>query len=492
MAEYGTLADFDRLLEALHDRGIRLIMDLVINHSSDEHPWFLEARSDRNSPYHDYYIWKAGRPDQLPNNWPSFFGGPAWTWNEATGEYYLHLFSPRQPDCNWTNDALREELKKIIRFWAGRGVDGFRFDAVNHLAKDLTFPDGEVAPGETYGNFFPYVQNRPEVHGYTRELRRDAILSPDIFVAGEAGSIGFEQAAIYTAADAGELDLLFHFDMHSVGRGPKDWIWVPADLRHTIKKSFSGWSRRPPEEGWNPVFFSNNDSSRTVSRIGDETYREMSAKALCLLQMTQRGTPFNYYGDEIGMTNARNFQLEDYRDVAVLEKYRDEVLEGGVDPADYLEGLRHMNRDNARPLMQWEPGPGAGFSKAMPWIPFNSNYRAINAAEQEKRSDSILAFYRRMISLRKDDPALIYGDFTEYLAEHPQIYLYTRREAEAGYLVLLNLTSEPAQGLLPEELADLAETAPELLITNHPGEQPLERHLALDPWEARLYRISPR
>lgn len=491
MDEYGTLADFDRLLEALHARGIRFIMDLVINHSSDEHPWFREARTSRSNPCHDYYIWKPGRKGELPNNWPSFFGGPAWEWNEATEEYYLHIFSRKQPDFNYTSDALREEIKKIIRFWIDRGVDGFRFDAINHIAKDLDFPDGVVNPGEKYGNFFPYVQNRPEVHDYIRELRRDAITRPDIFVAGEAGGIGYDNAALYTAVDSGQLDVLFHFDMHSIGRGHRDWIREPVDLRRTIKKSFSGWSQRPAKEGWNPVFFSNHDSSRTVSRIGDERYREASAKALCLLQMTQRGTPFIYYGDEIGMTNARNFELEDYRDVAVMQKYREQVLEGEVSPTDYLEGLRTMNRDNARTPMQWNGEPGAGFSEAIPWIPLNSNYISINAAEQRDRPDSILQFYREMIAVRKAHPALIHGEFLEYLNEHEQIYLYTRGDAEEEFLILLNLTSSPAEAVLPEELACLENTAPDLLIANHPQPSPLMKCLTLDPWEARLYQTRP-
>lgn len=490
MEEYGTLEDFDRLVDALHKRGIRFIMDLVINHSSDEHPWFREGRTSRDNPYHDYYIWKPGQKGRLPNNWPSFFGGPAWQWNEATKEYYLHLFNKKQPDFNYTNRTLRQEIKRIIRFWTQRGVDGFRFDAINHIAKDLNFPDGVVSPGEKYGNFFPYVQNRPEIHDYIRELRHDAITRPDIFVAGEAGGIGYDTAASYTSVGSGQLDLLFHFDMHSVGRGHKDWIREPVDLRATIKKSFSGWSKRPLDEGWNPVFFSNHDSSRTVSRIGDENHREASAKALCLLQMTQRGTPFIYYGDEIGMTNARNFELEDYRDVAVLQKYQEEVLAGEVSPTDYLEGLRNMNRDNNRTPMQWNGETGAGFSNALPWIPLNNNYLWLNVEEEKHRWDSILQFYRKMITIHKNHPVLVHGEFREYLNEHDQVYLYTRIGLGETVLILMNLTSEPAVLELPKELACLDGTA-ELLISTHQKPKRFMNRFTLRPWEAILYQMTP-
>lgn len=493
MDEFGTLADFAEMIRTLHENGIRFIMDLVINHTSDEHPWFKEARRSRDNPFHDFYIWRRGRADGPPNNWPSFFGGSAWEYNPATDEYYLHLFSRKQPDLNFSNETLKEKLKDIIRFWIGRGVDGFRFDAINHIAKDLAFPDGRVDPGHRYGDFTPYVQNLPRVHDYIRELRRDAILEPDFFVAGEAGGIGFDIAHLFTADGARELDVLFHFDMHSIGRGHRDWIRIPVDLRQTIKRSFTGWSTRPEEEGWNPVFYSNHDTTRTVSRIGDDdNYPEESAKALCLLQLTQRGTPFIYYGDEIGMTNARDFELEDYRDIAVLQKYREQVEEGDVSPADYLAGLRLMNRDNARTPMQWTAGPGAGFSTGIPWIPLNRNYPLINADEQSTRPGSILQFYRAMIRIRKAESTLCYGSLTEYLNEHEQVYAYTRQREGAlhAYLIILNLTSRPAKAVLPEDLVRRwAESSAELLLGNYPAGKPLTPCLTLSPWEALLYRI---
>lgn len=495
MAEFGTLADFDELIRVLHDNGLRFIMDLVLNHSSDEHPWFKEAKTARDNPYHDFYIWKEGKAEGPPNNWPSFFGGPAWEYNEATAEYYLHLFSRKQPDFNFSNQRLRAALKDIIRFWISRGVDGFRFDAINHIAKDPAFPDGPVDPGNRYGDFTPFVQNLPLVHDYIRELRRDAIIQPDFFVAGEAGGIGFDTAHLYTAEGARELDVLFHFDMHSVGRGPRDWIRLPVDLRKTIKRSFTGWATRPTTEGWNPVFFSNHDTTRTVSRIGDDiNYRAASAKALCLLQLTQRGTPFIYYGDEIGMTNAWDFQLEDYRDIAVLQKYREQVLDGDVSPEDYLTGLRNMNRDNARTPMQWNDQPGAGFSRALPWIPLNRNSTFINVAEQISRPDSILQFYQTMIRLRKVNPTLIYGSLTEYLNEHEQIYLYTRQAGpdDAEYLILLNLSSAPAAAELPSALTKrLERSSLKLLLSNDEPTADFISALSLKPWEARLYKLVP-
>ncbi len=498
MDEFGTMADFDEMIRALHENGLRFIMDLVINHSSDEHPWFREARSSRDNPYHDYYIWKEGKEDRPPNNWPSFFGGSAWEYNEPTQEYYLHLFSRKQPDFNFSNQKLKEELKEIIRFWIRRGVDGFRFDAVNHIAKDLSFPDGVQKEGDRYGDFMPYVQNMPLVHDYIRELRQDTITSPDFFVAGEAGGIGFDSAHLYTREGKKELDVLFHFDMHSIGRGRRDWIRIPVDLRSTIKRSFTGWATRPEEEGWNPVFFSNHDTTRTVSRIGDDlNYPVESAKALCLLQLSQRGTPFIYYGDEIGMTNARDFKLEDYRDAAVFNKYREEVLEGDTPAADYLEGLHNMNRDNARTPMQWIPEPGAGFSESSPWIPLNSNYRRINVKAQLENPASVLNFFRSMIALRKNHPTLIYGSFREYLNEHEQLYVYTRQDGPDGreYLALLNLTSRPAEAVIPEDLrirVNASGSAAQVLLSNHPEADAsllFEKTLRFEPWEAVLIEL---
>ncbi|MFZ2257141.1 MAG: alpha-glucosidase [Clostridiaceae bacterium] len=494
MDEFGTLADFDELIRTLHDHGIRFIMDLVINHSSDEHPWFKEARTSRDNPFHDFYIWRDGKAGGPPNNWPSFFGGSAWAYNEATDEYYLHLFSRKQPDFNFTNDQLIDHIKDILRFWIDRGVDGFRFDAINHIAKDLEFPDGPMKPGDCYGDFIPFVQNLPKVHDYIRELRRDAITLPDFFVAGEAGGIGFENAHLYTAQDSNELDVLFHFDMHSIGRGPQDWLRIPVDLRKTIKRSFTGWATRPDTEGWNPVFYSNHDTTRTVSRIGDDAhYREASAKALALLQLTQRGTPFIYYGDEIGMTNAWDFKLTDYRDIAVFQKYEEQVVNGIVSPGDYLTGLHYLNRDNARTPMQWNSQPGAGFSTATPWIPLNQNYQTINVESELQTPDSIFHFYQTMIHLRRVHPVLIHGSLTEYLPHHEQIYVYTRQgEVESTeYLILLNLTSKPAQAELPIDLTNrLDPPVVALMLSNYPNRPPLESVISLLPWEARLYAIK--
>ncbi|WP_027309025.1 alpha-glucosidase [Caloramator sp. ALD01] len=488
MDEFGTMEDFKLLIQEMHKRDMKLIMDLVINHTSDEHPWFVESRKSKDNPYRDYYIWHPGKNGNPPNNWGSFFGGSAWEYDEQSGEYYLHLFSKKMPDLNWRCEYVRNEIIKMIQFWIDLGVDGFRFDAINHLEKDFNFPDAEIKEGQVYGDFIKYVQNLPKVHDYIKEIRRRVFNTGYHVLIGETGGISYHNAYLYTGVDREELDMTFHFDMHSVGKGERDWERRKIDLVKEIKEKMSGWQMRDEKEGWCPIFYSNHDSTRTVSRLGDDKkYHKESAKMLATLQLTQKGTPFIYYGDEIGMTNAWDFELEDYRDVAVFNKYRDFVESGLVSHENYIKGLHLTSRDNARTPMQWDDSKNAGFSETTPWIRVNSNYKDINVKAQIKDEDSILNYYRRLIELRKNNLTLVYGDFIEINREHEEIYSYIRKGEDDAFLVVVNFFGGTPEFKLPEDV-EIKEA--KLILSNYNFLGENIDNITLRPYEARIYKIN--
>lgn len=494
MQEFGTLDDFDELIRELHKRNMKLIMDIVINHTSHEHPWFIESRKSKDNPYRDYYIWHPGYNGGPPNNWGSFFGGSAWEYDENSGEYYLHLFSKQQPDLNWKSIKLKEDIKKMIKFWINRGVDGFRMDAINHLAKDFTFPDAEIEEGKTYGNFIKYVQNLPEVHEYIREIREDVFKDGYHVVIGETGGISYDNASIYTGTSRKELDMTFHFDMNGIGFGKNSWEKRPIDLIADIKEKMSGWQRRDESEGWCPLFYSNHDSTRTVSRLGSDTeYLKESAKMLALLQLTQKGTPFIYYGDEIGMTNAKEFSLEDYRDIAIATRYKELVETKLVSEENFLKGLHITSRDNSRTPMQWDSSDNSGFSCTKPWIKVNSNYKYINVEQQLQDKDSILNFYKNLISIRKAHPAFIYGCFKELNHEHKEVYSYLRELEGECFLVIANFFGEPTTYKIPH---NIVMKDAELLISNYEMVEDIEFDytvdlvLKLEPYESKIYLLK--
>ena len=488
MDEFGKLEDCDELIAELHKRGMKLVMDLVINHSSDEHPWFVESKKSKDNPYRDYYLWHPGKDGNPPNNWGSFFGGSAWQYDETTGEYYLHIFSKKQPDFNWRNEKLRQEMKDVTSFWIDRGVDGFRMDAINHIEKDHSFPDGNVRDGQVYGDFIKYVQNLPEVHSYLKELRRDVFKSDHHVLIGETGGINHENAFVYTGVDRGELDMTFHFDMHSVGKGATDWERQPIDLIKDIKEKMSGWQMMKEEEGWCPLFYSNHDTTRTVSRLGDDkNHWKASAKMLATLQLAQKGTPFIYYGDEIGMTNAWDFKLEDYRDVAVANKHKDFVQSGLISEENYITGLHYTSRDNSRTPMQWNAGENAGFTSGTPWINVNSNYKCINVEEQLRDEDSILNYYKNMLALRRNNETLVYGSFKEIDRENKEVFAFVRELKGDRILVMVNFFGGVGSFMLPSEIEV---TEAELLLANYAVEGTEVKEVELRPYEARVYRLK--
>ncbi len=505
MEEFGTMADWDRLLEEMHRRGLKLIMDLVVNHTSDEHPWFAEARRNPDSPCRDYYLWR-----DKPNNWVSYFGGPAWSWDGEAGQYYLHLFSRKQPDLNWENPALREEIYAMMRWWLDKGIDGFRMDVINFIAKDPALPDVPGVPEGELGYGARYYANRPRLHDHLREMNRKVLSRYDAMSVGECGETNLEEALKLVGKDRGELDMIFQMELVSIDSGwhgkwnPGPWT-VPQ-----FKEIVDRWNRGLEGRGWNSFFLMNHDQPRALSRFGnDGEYRVPSQKLLHTLILTQPGTPYLYQGEELGMTNVPFDRIEDYRDIDTLNYYREAVEEGDADPAEVMKAIRVKSRDNSRTPMPWSAAPGAGFTDGSPWIPLNPNYRQINVEAAEADPDSPLHYYRRMVRLRRENPVLVYGTWELLLPEHEQLFAYRRRASEpaaaaevnqapeapeGGALVILNFSDRPA--VLPETLEqESAEEGGELLIGNYPDPPPGPKFpagLTLRPWEALVYRMEGR
>ncbi|GGA31053.1 glycoside hydrolase family 13 protein [Paenibacillus physcomitrellae] len=484
MDEFGTMADWEELLEGLHSRGIKLMMDLVVNHSSDEHPWFAQSRSSKDNPYRDYYIWRKGNPDGTPpNNWASFFSGSAWQYDETTDEYYLHLFSRKQPDLNWENPKLRSSIYHMMKFWLDKGVDGFRMDVINVISKAEGLPSNGTAPLADGGR---YYINGPHIHEYLHEMNSEVLSKYSIMTVGEMPGVTVEEAKKYTAEDREELQMVFQFEHMNVDSGPGGkWDvaeWTLPQLREVLDK----WQLGLAEEGWNSLYLNNHDQPRMVSRFGnDGEYRVPSAKMLATLLHTLKGTPYIYQGEELGMTNVSFEKLEDYRDIEIHNMYKEKVTDGGEDHAKILKAIHAKGRDNARTPMQWSSEANAGFTTGTPWIKVNPNYTEINAEQALADKDSIFHYYKRLITLRKENPIMVYGDYTPLLPNNEQIYAYTRTLEGEQWLVLLNFSAEEASFELPEDLNPAGKT---LLIGNYPAEGRAD--VPLRPYEARVYRIK--
>lgn len=476
MAEFGTMEDFDELLREMHSRDIKLIMDLVVNHSSDEHRWFVESRSSRESPYRDYYIWRDGKDGREPNNWASFFTPSAWSYDEGTDQWYLHLFSEKQPDLNWENPSVREEVYSMINRWFDRGVDGFRMDVISVLAKAPGLPDGKGTPG-TGGYVFSseHFAFQPKLHEYLREMRRRCFDGRNCMCVGETSFVTTENANS-VVGDGRELDLLFQFDLMDMdGEGSK-WNTIPLDVPK-FKRIVAAWQGAID---WNTLFLGNHDQPRIVSRFGDTSSKELwkrSAKCLAALMYLQRGTPFIYQGEELGMTNAPFETREQLRDVEELNLLALCRSEAELEWA--WRGIKAKGRDNARTPMQWSAGENAGFTTGEPWIMLNPNYTEINAEAEESDPDSVLNYYRALIALRNSTPALLYGDWRELLPESCQVVAYTRGLDGEEYAVLCNLSRESAT--LPCRLGDFGEP----VLSNMPTDPAAD---TLRPYEAQVLK----
>jgi len=484
--EFGTMADFDRLLKEAHSLGLKIIMDMVVNHSSDQHPWFTESRSGRESPKRDYYIWRDGKNGGPPNNWQAWFGGPAWTYDEASGQYFLHLFSPFQPDLNWENPALRSAVYSIMRWWLDKGIDGFRMDAISFISKRQDFPDGDAKQ---------LIPNGPRIHEFMREMRREVLSKYDVMTVGETGGVTVDEAVQYANADGSELDMVFQFEQVELDGG-ETFKWNDRKINLVeLKEVFSRWQTVLHDRAWNSLYWCNHDQPRIVSRLGDDSnvYREKSAKMLATCLHFLQGTPYIYQGEELGMTNVPFADIGDYRDLESINAYNTLVVqEKRIDRADMLRYMCKRSRDNSRTPMHWNNSPNAGFSTGTPWIMVNPNYPEINAEEQTRRNDSVFAYYQSLIQLRKRTDIITYGSYELLLPDDPDLYVYLRRYRQEELLVACNFSRKDKPFTPPERF-----TGAKLLISNDPvylnadsQTSALQSTAVLGPFAAAVYYIS--
>ena len=508
MDEFGTMADWEALRDALHERGIRLIMDLVVNHTSDEHAWFVDARSSKDSAYRDYYWWREGRdPEQTaldpddydtpigvdevpPNNWESFFGGPAWTYDDRTGEWYLHLFDERMPDVNWETAALREEMFEMMEWWLDHGIDGFRMDVINLISKPDGLPDGDD-PTSIVEGADKFV-NGPRIHEYLSELHDRVLDGTDSMTVGEMAELSVDEAKRYVGEDGDGMSMVFTFDhmrldMTDAGR----WSSRESSPRE-LKETMTHWQEGLADEGWNSLFLNNHDEPRVVSRFGDDSqYRRESAKLLGTLLHTLRGTPYIYQGEELGMTNYPFGSLDEIRDVDTIKNVRAAQASGRLDESDVMGLVRYRTRDNARTPMQWDDSEHAGFTDGDPWMPVNPNYDHINAEAARNDPDSIWHYYRELVSLRKARDVIVYGDYDLRLRDHESLWVYTRTletdDETDSLLVVLNFASDETAFEPP---ADLAGRRADILVSNYETDVESVEATTLRPWEARVYDLS--
>ena len=475
--DFGGDKAFDRLLAAIHKCGLKMIMDLVANHTSDEHYWFEEAKKSRENPYHDYYVWKKGTPKTLPNNWQSVFSGSAWKWNEKTEEYFLHLYTQKQPDLNWENSKVREEIYSIIDFWLAKGVDGFRMDVISMISKRLAFEDvPENMPiVEVMEKFY---SNGPRVHEFIKEMNQKVLSKYDIVTVGEGPGINLENALNYVSEAENELNMVFHFDHLFIDYGPKGkYDPIPIDFI-LFKKIFSQWDNLLANKGWNSIFLGNHDFSRIVSRFGnDKDFHFESAKLLVTLLMTMRGTPYIYQGDEIGMVNVAHPSIDFYDDVETLNAWKLAEIEG-EDMELFLKLVHKQSRDNARTPMQWDSSKNAGFTKSKPWIPLNNNFKMINVTDQEEDPHSILQYYRKMIAFRKANKTLVYGEYKDLEPNHSKLFIYKRWDEKNLFLITHNF-SDNSQEFNSNYIKGLTLSSSNYLSN--------EKRNSLQPWESRIY-----
>ena len=440
MTEFGTMADFDKMLNKAHSLGIKIVMDLVVNHTSDEHKWFVESRSSKDNPKRDYYIWKDGKGGKEPNNWGSAFSGSAWQLDETTGQYYLHLFSKKQPDLNWENDKVREEVYSMMTRWFDKGIDGFRMDVISLISKDQSFPDGPTYGG-LYGSF-ESCANGPRVHEFLQEMNKKVLSKYDIMTVGECAGVTLEEAKQYANSEGTELNMVFQFehvgldDNENMKWSTKKMPLVP------LKENLSKWQKGLNKVAWNSLYFCNHDQPRIVSRLGSEKdeYRELSAKCIATCLHMMQGTPYVYQGEELGMTNTVFNSVKDFRDLESINAYHELTEKGVIGAEELFPKICHKSRDNARTPMQWDDSKNAGFTTGTPWIDVNPNYTKINAKEQMARENSVFNYYKKLIALRKEYEIIVYGDYNLLLPEDEDLFVYERSLDGKKLLVACNFS----------------------------------------------------
>jgi oligo-1,6-glucosidase len=485
MDEFGTMKDFDQLLADAHARGIRIVMDLVVNHTSDEHKWFVESRSSRDNDKRDYYIWREAVDGHEPNNWGSCFSGPAWEWDEATQMYYLHFFSKKQPDLNWDNPKVRDAVFDMMTWWCDKGIDGFRMDVISMISKPEVFDDFP-----TYGGLYgdsSGVCNGPHVHEYIQEMNRRVLSKYDLMTVGETAGVTIDEAKKYANAEGTELSMVFQFEHVGLDAGAsdkwcKDKISIPA-----LKENLSKWQRELDGVAWNSLFFCNHDQPRIVSRLGDGS--PLSAKCIATVLHLMQGTPYVYQGEELGMTNCPFGSIENYRDLESINAYRELTQTGRREPEELLSCIAYKSRDNARTPMQWSAAPNAGFTTGEPWIMVNPNYTTLNAEAQLADPDSVFHYYQKLIALRRNSDwsdLIVYGSYQLLAPEDEAVFAYTRELDGQRLLVVCNLSGQQVKFTVPETVTW---KQAQLLISDL-GEPTLSRDLDLAPWQAAVWAIS--
>ena len=479
MTEFGTMEDFDRMLAAAHAHGIKLVMDLVVNHTSDEHRWFVESRKSLDNPYRDYYIWRPAKDGKEPNNWGSCFSGPAWEYDEQTDMYFLHLFSKKQPDLNWDNPKVRQEVFDMMNWWLDKGVDGFRMDVISLISKKPDLPDGPV--GINGYASFNEPANGPHVHEYLQEMREKVLNRADTITVGECSGVTLEEAKKYARRDGKELNMVFQFEHMDVDADvDSKWTDKKMDLRD-LKAVMTKWQKGLEEIAWNSLFWENHDQPRSISRFGNDSaqYHDLSAKMLATCLHMMQGTPYVYQGQELGMTNVPFTCVEEFRDLESINAYHELVEDQKV--FTHEEMMRYLcckSRDNARTPFQWDDSENAGFTTGTPWIMINPNYTEINAKKQLADPDSVFHYYRKLIRLRKEKDLIVYGTYDLLMPESKEIYMYTRTLGEEKLITVCNFSDQEIQIDLPEEFI-----GGKYLISNY-EEQPIVEKMAVRPYEA--------
>jgi glycosidase len=493
MDEFGTMADWERLLAGLHDRDIRLIMDLVVNHTSDEHEWFVRSRREPDGEYGDYYVWEPGDPEEPPTNWESGFGGSAWAYDDERGEWYLHLFDRKQPDLNWEHPAVREDVYEMMEWWLEKGIDGFRMDVINLLSKPGHLPDGD--PHGTWVGAEHFCDG-PRIHEYVSEMYDRVLADRDVMTVGECIGTGVDEAARYTLPDGDGLSMIFNFDHITLDFHDEDgWYTVTEIPLPDLKGVFTEWQEGLEGRGWNSLYLGNHDWPRMVSRFGDDgAYRVESAKLLATLLHTLKGTPYVYQGDELGMTNYPFESLDEVRDADARNRVSLMFEEGDIDSFEEVKDLiRYRCRDNARTPMQWTAGEHAGFTDGEPWIPVNPNHTEINVEAARADEDSVWQYYRRLIELREQHDVMVYGEYDLLLPDHESLWAYTRTLDDTRWLVVLNFADATTAVPLGESWFDPADAEAELLLGNYAdreaGADADLASLTMRPWEARVFQL---
>lgn len=488
MDDFGTMDDFDRVLKKAHSLNIKIMMDLVVNHTSDEHKWFIESKKSKDNPYHDYYMWadpdKNGNP---PNRWESCFSGSAWEYVESVGQFYLHSFSRKQPDLNWDNPKVREEVFKMMTWWCDKGIDGFRMDVISMISKYPGLPDGPENGNGYTGNT---SCDGPNIHKYLREMNEKVLSKYRLITVGECPGVNAEQAKKYANIDGSELDMIFQFE-HVSGSALKPchhgkWDGEAMTMPE-LRANFTKWQKDLEGCAWNSLFLSNHDQPRCVSRFGNdsEQYRELSAKMLATMTHFQKGTPYVYQGEELGMTNAYMENIADYRDIESLNAYKELTTKENIPAKTVMGYIKAVGRDNARTPMQWDASENGGFTSGTPWLQVNKNYKTINAAAQVNDPDSVFAYYKKLIALRHTNEVMVNGVYDVLIPDHPQIYAYTRTLGDKQLLVLCN--DSDTNAAIPAEIQEKIHAAKNILIQNYKDTD----ESTLRPYEAVVYALSP-